>query len=85
MYKIHELLKGGSTLRLGERIAEIIEERNFKQSAIARAAGYDRRVFNDIIKGRRMVKGDEIPSICNALLIDANTLFAGVREADKPV
>ena len=57
-----------------EMIYKIIDEKCLKQSAVARAAGYDPKKFNALLRGRKMTSEDVVP-ICKALGVTPNELF----------
>lgn len=59
-----------------DRVAEIIKEKGFKQCAIAEKAGFTAREFNDILHHRKTFKADYIRSVCKALDITPNELYA---------
>ena len=40
-------------------IAGIIAEKCLKQSAVAKKAGYSRQQFNDMLKGRKVIRDTE--------------------------
>lgn len=61
---------------VADNIYRIIKEKNFKQSAIAIAAGYNRKTFNDLLRGRKMITANDIIPICNALGVMPNDLFS---------
>ena len=55
---------------------KIIEERGYKQKAVARIAGYDVKVFNNLLNGRKVVTDCDIIAISNALGVTPNDLSA---------
>ena len=55
---------------------KIIEERGYKQKAVARIAGDDVKVFNNLLNGRKVVTDCDIIAISNALGVTPNDLFA---------
>lgn len=57
----------------------IINERGYKQKAIAQIAGYDIKTFNNLLNGRKFVTDCDIIAISNALGVTPNELFAAVR------
>lgn len=65
-----------------ETISKIISDRCMKQSAVARAAGYTPKQFNDLLHGRKRFTADDVVPICKALSITPNELF---RYEQKPV
>ncbi len=60
---------------VSEVIYKVIDEKCMKQSAVARAAGYDPKVFNAMLKGRKRMTSDDVVPICKALGITPNELF----------
>ena len=64
-------------------IYKIIKEKNYKQSAIAKAAGYDVKTFNNMVKGRKAIYADDIPNICRVLCVSANELFQNVGDSSN--
>ena len=58
-----------------QTINQIITDRCLKQAAVARAAGYTPKQFNDLLKGRKRFTADDVVPICKALSITPNELF----------
>lgn len=58
-----------------DMIYKIIDEKCLKQSAVARAAGYEPKKFNDLLRGRKRMTSDDVVPICKALGITPNELF----------
>lgn len=58
-----------------DKIYQIIEEKHFKQSAIAQSAGYTIRQFNDMLRGRKRITATDVIPICRVLAISPNELF----------
>ncbi len=56
-------------------IRKIINERGLKQCAVAKKAGYTTQQFNDMLKGRKVIRDTDIARITIALEVDANSLF----------
>lgn len=56
-------------------IDAIITKKCLKQSAVAEKAGYTRQQFNDMLKGRKVIRDTDIVRIASALEVDVNTLF----------
>ena len=52
-----------------------IIEKCLKQSAVARAAGYDPKKFNALLRGRKRLTSDDVVPICKALGVTPNELF----------
>lgn len=67
-----------------DKIYEIMKERCMKQAAVATAAGYSPREFNDLLKGRRKFKAADVVPICRALDITPNFLFGYDGSQQKP-
>lgn len=49
-----------------EMIYKIIDEKCLKQSAVARAAGYDPKKFNALLRGRKKMTSEDVVPICKA-------------------
>lgn len=64
-----------------EKIYQVIKEKNYKQSAIAVAAGYNPKTFNNLLKGRKKFSANDVVPICKALGITPNGLF---NYGDRP-
>lgn len=75
-------MKGGKNLNsiVAPNIAGIIAEKCLKQSAVAKKAGYSRQQFNDMLKGRKVIRDTDIAKIAIALEVDANALFGKMEE-----
>ena len=65
-------------MTIAQRIYQIMEEKCMKQCLVARAAGYDPKAFNEMLRGRRLIRIEDLQPICKALGITPNDLFAGV-------
>ena len=46
-----------------DMIYKIIDEKCLKQSAVARAAGYDPKKFNALLRGRKRLTSDDVVPI----------------------
>lgn len=57
-----------------EMIYKIIDEKCLKQSAVARAAGYDPKKFNALLRGRKKMTSEDVVPICKALGVTPNEL-----------
>ena len=66
-----------------DMIYKIIDEKCLKQSAVARAAGYDPKKFNALLRGRKRLTSDDVVPICKALGITPNELF-GIDHCAAP-
>lgn len=58
-----------------DTIYKVIDEKCLKQSAVARAAGYDPKKFNAILRRRKKMTSDDVVPICKALGVTPNELF----------
>lgn len=68
---------------VAENIKRIINEKGYKQSAIAERAGYSRQQFSAIVCRRKVLKDTDISAIANALDVTPNELF-GVSPRAAP-
>ena len=62
--------------------SRIIKEKCLKQCALAERAGYSKQQFNDMLRGRKVIKDNDIYRIASALEVDANALF-GMEKSGK--
>lgn len=60
---------------IAPNIDTIISRKCLKQSAVAKKAGYTRQQFNDMLKGRKVIRDVDIMRIAAALEVDVNALF----------
>ncbi|UNI72456.1 MAG: Cro/C1-type HTH DNA-binding domain protein [Chaetfec virus UA24_244] len=63
-------------MTLQENIYNIMANKKMKQSLVARAAGYDPKTFNAMLRKRKAIKSDDILHICKALEVTPNVLFS---------
>jgi plasmid maintenance system antidote protein VapI len=68
-------MKGAYGMSATDMIYKIIDEKCLKQSAVARAAGYDPKKFNALLRGRKRLTSDDVVPICKALGVTPNELF----------
>lgn len=66
-----------------ENIKNLIEKNCYKQSLIARKAGYGVKTFNNMLNGRKLITDVDVVKIAEALGVSPNELF-GIKEAQKP-
>lgn len=59
-----------------DRIYGIMQQKCMKQCLVAEAAGYSPKTFNAMLRGRKVIKTEDIPQICRALGVTPNELFA---------
>lgn len=75
-------MKGGEIMKAAEyntiipqNINRIIEEKGFKQGAVAEKAGFSQRELSDMLNGRRIIKALDILKISKTLGVTPNKLF----------
>ena len=56
-------------------VKSIIEQKGYKQNAIARKAGFTPQEFNNLLCGRKTFKADYVEPICKALEVTPNDLY----------
>ena len=66
-----------------DTIYKVIDEKCLNQSAVARAAGYEPKVFNAMLRGRKRMTSDDVVPICKALGVTPNELF-GIPQPTDP-
>ncbi len=66
---------------IAKNVKEIIKERGLKQGMVGKKAGYDYRVFSNMLNGRKIVTDVDVAKIANALEIEPGELFA-TRKAE---
>ena len=69
-------------MALKEKIYEIMATKKMKQSLVARDAGFDIKIFNSLLRGRKRFGEEEIKRICNALEVSPNDLFGWQEKQD---
>ena len=67
-------------MTIQERIYALMEEKNMCQSRVARSAGIDPKLFNSMLRGRKLIRMEDVEPICRALGCEPNDLFANVGE-----
>ena len=60
---------------IANNVKAIIKEKGLLQRAVAEKAGYDQKVFNNMLNGRKIITDLDINPIANALGVDPNTIF----------
>lgn len=58
-----------------DNIRHIMKEKCYKQSLIAKKAGYGVNAFADMMNGRKIIKPCDVLNIAGALEVDAGELF----------
>lgn len=66
-----------------ENIKVLIEKKCFKQSSVARKAGYSVKTFNNMLNGRKLITDIDVVKIAEALGVSPNELF-GIKETQQP-
>lgn len=66
---------------VAENIERIISEKGLKKTFVAQKAGYTAQMFNDMIKGRKIIKVSDIFRLCSVLGVDANYLY-GIKKGE---
>lgn len=67
---------------VADNVAKIISELGLKQRAVAKKAGFEAQVFNDMLNGRRLIKLCDVVVIAEALGVTPNDLYGIVEEKD---
>lgn len=62
------------------RIYDIMAEKKMKQSSVARGAGYSPKAFNAMLRGRKVIRLEDVPRICASLEVSPNTLFGWEKD-----
>lgn len=57
------------------RISTLLEEKGLKQNVIAKRSGFTPQNFNNMLKGRKLIRACDISTIANAIGVDVNELF----------
>lgn len=70
-------------LMLSEQIKSIIKQKCMIQKRVAEKAGYDPKIFNAMLNGRKIIKAEDILFIAKALDVTPNELY-GIEAVDKP-
>lgn len=55
-----------------KKVREYIEEKGFKQAAIARKASMTKQALSESLNGKRQITADEYVRICDALGVSTN-------------
>lgn len=62
------------------QIYRIMKEKLISQAAAARAVGLSPQSFNDMLRGRKLIRQEHVPKICKALRCEPNELFGYIKE-----
>ena len=70
-------MKGAKKLKsiIAKNIKSIIRKRGLKQNAVGRLAGYDEKMFSNMLNGRKVIADIDVLNIANALGVTPNDLF----------
>lgn len=58
-----------------ERIYRIMRSKKMQQSLVAKDAGFAPKDFNNMLKGRKLIRPEHIVQLCKALGVSADVLF----------
>lgn len=58
-----------------ENIYKIMQEKSLIQAGVAKKAGYTPKLFNNMLRGRKLILADDVLKICKALDVTPNKLF----------
>ena len=67
---------------VANRTKKIMKDRKLMQGAIADAAGYNYKTFNNMLNGRKVITDTDVLKIAKALDVTPNDLF-GITNGDK--
>lgn len=67
---------------IGQNIKKIINERGFKQKAIAKKIGMSEECLSACINGRKIIRTEYVGAICEALEVSPNELL-GYTKTEK--
>lgn len=67
---------------VAQNVKMILKERCLSQGAIANKAGYDGKVFSNMMNDRKIITDVDVANIARALGVTPNKLF-GVGEAER--
>lgn len=62
-------------MKINEQIKSFIDEKGFKQGAIAKKAGYPEKMFSAMMTGKRKLYAEDIAPIAKALDVEPNDLL----------
>lgn len=60
---------------LRESLKSLIAESGMKQKVVAERAGFTEQMMSDMLQGRKVIKAEFVPAICQALGVTPNRLF----------
>jgi len=66
-------------------IKNIINKKGLKQKAVAERSGYNEKEFSHMLNGRKIIKGEDILPIANALGVEPNDICKKQKPIPKEV
>ena len=60
---------------IAENVKRIVREKGMLQSAVAKKAGYNPKVFSNMLNGRKVISDFDVSAISQALDVSPNELF----------
>ena len=54
-------------MAIADNVRQIIKDLGLTQKTVARRAGWDPKLFNALLNGRKVFKADYLPAICVAI------------------
>lgn len=67
-------------MTISDNIYQIMCQKRQKQSSVAIASGYSIKKFNAMLRGRKIIRADDIPNICKGLGVTPNEFFKWTHE-----
>lgn len=68
-------MKSGEIDKIAEKIYEHMRVHHMCQAAVARSAGLTPQMFNDILRGRKILRAEQLTKICDALGCTPNDIL----------
>lgn len=62
-------------MNFADKVYQQMDKYHMSQAAVARAAGISPKQFNDLLKGRKLLREEHVVPICSAIGITPNELF----------
>lgn len=70
-------------MEVQEKIISIMDSHMMKQASVAKAAGFTPGVFSNMLHGRRIIRPNDIISICKALDVSPSELLDWPERRDN--
>lgn len=81
---LKNLVKGGGNVgTVQQKIYEILDEKHMTQAKVARAAGISPKLFNAMLRGRKLLRPEYICPIAEALGTTPDILFGFSTDNEK--